>query len=131
MHERCSTRSWRGGRVLIVATQLLCATPFPWDAIAVAEDGRPAGHQRMVALLADIARRTPEENPLLGTPALLGMRQLAEQAAERGDPSERVERLKNLAIVELSAGNTDRAVEAFAEAQALVESLPDAAQRPV
>src|SRR5437867_349060 len=110
------------GWVLIIATQLLCSTPCAWN--ATAEDARPAGHQRMLALLADIARRTPEENPLLGTPALLSMRQLAQQAADRGAPSERVERLENLAIVELSAGNTDRAADAFAAAQALVESLP-------
>ena len=79
----------------------------------------PSGHERMVALLADIRARTLDENHWLGD---YEARRLEEELAETRDGPvfERIGVLKELGIAYLRLGREKEAVEQLLEARRLV-----------
>jgi hypothetical protein len=92
--------------------------PFGAAAATVTGDER-SGHERMVALLADIARRTDEANPYLS--ATLGVAPLPPDA-----PPDQVFRwLGQSAHREARLGHEERVVEILEEARALCEKTPE------
>jgi len=100
-----------------VLTALLCATPVR------AADPTPAtftsGHQRMLALLADIARRSPEDNIYTGEQQARAFRALVADPQFTATPKRRWRNLRTLGYHELRLGNNEAAIESFAAARAI------------
>jgi hypothetical protein len=94
-----------------------------------ATSSAPAGatsHEKMLALLRDVERRTPEENLYIGDrPAREAHAALA-ALGDGGDPLERWRRLYSVGIAELNRANE---VEALQSLEKAVAMLPDLGAR--
>lgn len=90
--------------------------------VASGEDG----HQRMLHLLKDIAKRTPQENPFLGDAQAVELKQHLGFLAGSSDVKQRFELLNKLGVKQLQLGQTQEAIKCFQECLALVpESWTD------
>lgn len=87
----------------------------------------PEGHQRMLALLRDIADRTDDENPVLGNAFARGLRAtLPDTPPAYSDPTfdRYFNDLNALAAEELRLGDTQRGVELYELAHRLIREKP-------
>jgi len=80
-------------------------------------------HQRMLALLRDVERRTDEENLYLGDRPLREARAALEALGADADPLERCRRLRDLGLAELNLANEEEAIARLGEAEALLPRL--------
>jgi len=81
----------------------------------------------MIATLAAIAQDAPErDNVCLGTRIL---REQRETKDDQVPPALRVGQLRTLALLELGAGENERALDALARAAALIDQLPESERR--
>lgn len=106
------------GLVLALALGLCAAT-------VRAADSAPAdeGHQRMVAALADIARRAHDDNLYTGDAQARAFRALVADPRFSAAPQVRWRQLRLLGAYELRLGNSEDAVRDLTEAAALVPRL--------
>ena len=80
-------------------------------------------HQKMLALLADVERRTPEENLYLGDrPAREALAAL-DALGPSADPLERWRKLRDVGLAELNRANEVDAVSKLEEAVAMLPAL--------
>ncbi len=92
-------------------------------AIAAEEESASvSSHDRMVAVLADIVRRTPTENPWHGLGRATELRQALEELPANAG-SRRWKLCRRLGRQELRLGNTARAIELHEEARRLLPQL--------
>jgi len=117
----------------VLPASLLCLSVLSCD-VSLAEtktEARPPGHQRMLSVLADIARRAAadEDKPVLGPRKLEKMRELIQHDA--GPAGDRIDHLKLLALLELGEGENARTRDVLARAEALVDELPEGQRRAV
>ncbi len=84
----------------------------------------PAGHRRMLALLQQIADRTPDEHPFYGTLRARQLRQRLEKIGESADARTRWQLHFEMGDAELRLGNLPPAIEQLTKAHQLAGSLP-------
>ena len=85
------------------------------------EDGRDEdGHQRMLLLLKDIHKRTPQENPFLGDVQAVQLKHQLATLTESEDVKQRFELLNKLGVKQLQLGQTLESIECFQQCLALV-----------
>jgi hypothetical protein len=86
-------------------------------------DDAAAGHARMVATLADVARRAPDENVWIGDQQARAFRSLAADPAFLATPRRRWSVFRTLGFHELRLGNDEAAIAAYQRAWDEVPSL--------
>ena len=109
---------WRGGTLLplvaCLAASAASAQPAPVQ---------PAGHERMLQALAQVAGRTADTNPYQGdAPARQLREQLAAMSPESTDQDLLTGRMQ-LGAQELRLGNLAEAIEQFTQARALLAQM--------
>jgi hypothetical protein len=97
---------------------------------AAADPATAAGsHERMLALLREIERRTPEENLYLGERPAREARAALDALGPGADPLDRWRRLRDLGIAELDRADEEEAIarleEVVAMAPGLAGRIPD------
>ena len=90
---------------------------------ADAADDR-AGHRRMVALLEEVAVRTPEHNSYLGTVFLRSYREQLEALPPQAPDWHRAKLHFLVGLAELRQGETERALEELEASKQLIEGVP-------
>jgi hypothetical protein len=98
-------------------------TPPPAPSAPTAAASVAAGQTRMVAALADVARRTPMENPILGERLTRELRGRAAATPPDAPPSTRIPLHVQLGGEELRIGNTGRAIQHLTEARRLLGEM--------
>jgi tetratricopeptide (TPR) repeat protein len=81
---------------------------------------RAAGHERMLALLREIAARTDEDHFFLGDALARRLRAGEKEVQSGGDPRERWKIEHQLGVVELRLGNVREAIDHFTHAYRLL-----------
>ena len=87
------------------------------------EETKESGHSRMVALLAQVAEKTPPGYPWVKD-LEAARRRISSEPADL-TPEKRILSRANLAQDELLLGNTDRAIDLFSQAYELTLQLPE------
>ncbi len=105
------------------------ASAAPRSAPAASEPAQAAGHERMLAILAEIARKTEDVHPFLSTTKLRALRaqqrELA-QAPPPDDPQGLIRRWRlnfDLGNAELAHGNEERAIRCLRSAHEFLPRL--------
>lgn len=104
----------------LIGTLIGCGESPPPSVPPPADDGR--GHERMVSFLAQIQRRTAQENPFLGTQQTMALHQQLTGLAP-GDDALRLRLNYELGTQELRQGDTRAAIERFQVAYDLLDEL--------
>ena len=78
----------------------------------------------MLALLAEVAARTPRENSYLGDGAVVELRRAAAELPEDARPLERWKVLGGLGLEELRLGRNLEAIEALEAARETIAAMP-------
>jgi hypothetical protein len=124
--RRSRSGGWRRALLLVLTAVRMAAAadPVPTSTPALNASGAGASSARdMRALLADIARRSAEENVYTGDAQIGTLRALVEDPRSTASPVLHWRRLRTLAAQELRVGETDAAVRHLEEAAALVPKL--------
>jgi hypothetical protein len=79
------------------------------------------GHQKMLALLDEIARRASDENFYTGSSGARKLRQQLETFPPEATPAHRVQILRQLASAELNLGNTRESIDLYTQAYQLLD----------
>jgi len=106
--------------VVLLSALLLAAPAGAVDPTAVAPS---PGHQHMLALLADIARRSAKEDIYTGDQQALAFRALVADPSFIATPKRHWRNLRNLGYHELRLGNNEAAIEAFRAAGAVAAKI--------
>jgi len=96
---------------------------------AQGEDPELASHQRMLALLDDVERRTYEDNAMLGRRPLRELRAQLEATDDSSPPEMLAQLHYTLGMLELNQGDSEQALADLETAYRLVKALP-ADKRP-
>ena len=79
------------------------------------------GHQKMLALLDQIARRASDENFYTGSSSARKLRQQLDTFPPDATPAHRVQILRQLASAELNLGNTRESIDLYSQAYQLLD----------
>lgn len=107
-------RNFETGISLTLALSLACTPASP-----------PTGDARMRERLAEIARRTPDENPDLGDAKARRLREQLATSSPAADPIERWRLLYRLSQEELNLGRDPEAIAHLSEAYELLPQVRD------
>jgi len=124
-------RVWQRALLLAVAVALLTGAGRAEEAESRPEEvesraeRRARSHERMVALLADIVARTPDDNAFIGDREVRKLRRQRVELKEEGGAGERLRNLLALSYHELRLGNEEAAIARGDEAYALAKTLGD------
>ncbi len=105
-----------------------CAKHEPAPELTATVD-QPPGHQRMVALLADVAARSDEENRFAGIGDARKYRAALERMPAHAPIGERIILLRFLGTAELTAGNEQASIDALTEACRLLSQAENQINR--
>ncbi len=129
-----STSSGSANLINVIATTTNLLTATPTDGSDCIADRRPregaagaapaqTGHQRMLALLDDIAKKGDELHPFYGKKRLADLRERWAKRGSVASPAERWFLLRRIGKAELEQGNEAESIAALEQAVALVDGL--------
>ncbi|NIV47987.1 MAG: hypothetical protein GWN46_14880, partial [Gammaproteobacteria bacterium] len=116
--SRLLGRLLRGSLAILLLTMVACQRDAADSGRSAAGSG--SGHERMLALLAEIAERTPREHPYLGTQQLEKARRAISALPAHAAGVERWQAYYVAGALALESGQVDEAISHLARAYQLI-----------